>query len=236
MSHSPLRGRARRCALVSLATLSAPALALAQTPEPPLAEGPIAEGSIAETPVADGEGTAARPPAVEVQTLKRARHDWYAGFGVGLGVGNLRRDEAGSNAVSTALIGYLRGGGRIRDGLLVGGLAATTLGGARRGQGLFSAMGEVIGYPVKNRGLVLSAAVGIGAYVQTADATGGETMGTMATTSSQAIGAAFGLGLGYEFWLSRRFNLGLVARGDGLAMRKLGLRAAGTLGLSFSWY
>lgn len=211
-----------------MAWLSAPGLALAQEPA---AEGP---GEAAVEAEATVEAPAARPPAVEVQTLKRARHDWYAGFGVGLGVGNLRRTEEGSNAVSAALLGQLRGGGRIRDGLLIGGLVSTSLGGARRGQGLFNVMGEIIGYPLRGRGLVMSAAVGAGAYVQTAGATIDETVDP--TVLSGAVGIAFGLGLGYEFWLSRRFNIGIVGRGDGLAMRKFGLRAAGTLGLSFSWY
>ena len=29
-------------------------------------------------------------------------------------------------------------------------------------------------------------------------------------------GAGFGLGLGYDFWLARRFNLGLWLRSDGV--------------------
>jgi hypothetical protein len=227
--------RARRCALVMVAWLSAPGMASAQ--EPAAAEGPV-EGATPTAVTEEAEDVpAGRPPAVEVQTLKRARHDWYAGFGVGLGAGNLRRTEDGSNAVSTALLGQVRGGGRIRDGLLVGGLVSTSLGGARRGQGLFNVMGEIIGYPLRGRGLMLSAALGGGAYVQTSGAAPDDMTTTMTTTTvAGAVGVAFGLGLGYEFWLSRRFNIGLVARGDGLAMRKFGLRAAGTLGLSFSWY
>lgn len=223
--------RARRCALVVVAWLLAPGTAHAQ--EPAAGEGPAEAGTAEATEAAP----AARPPAVEVQTLKRARHDWYAGFGVGLGVGNLRRTEEGSNAVSAVLLGHVRGGGRIRDGLLIGGLVSTALGGARRGQGLFSVMGEIIGYPLRGRGLMLSASVGGGAYVQTAGAaTTDEMTMTVTPTLGGAIGLAFGVGLGYEFWLSRRFNIGIVARGDGLAMRRFGLRAAGTLGLSFSWY
>jgi hypothetical protein len=210
-----------------VAWLSAPGMARAQEP----AEGPIEEAPAAATE----EAPAGRPPAVEVQTLKRARHDWYAGFGVGLGVGNLRRTEEGSNAVSAALLGQVRGGGRIRDGLLIGGLVSTSLGGARRGQGLFNVMGEIIGYPLRGRGLMMSAAVGGGAYVQTAGPAMDQTTMNPVVLSG-GVGIAFGVGLGYEFWLSRRFNIGIVARGDGLAMRKFGLRAAGTLGLTFSWY
>lgn len=226
-----LRVRARRCALVMMAWL-APAVARAQQPTEGPAEGP------AEAEVEATDEPAARPPAVEVQTLKRARHDWYAGFEVGLGAGNLRRTEEGSNALSAALLGQVRGGGRIRDGLLIGGLATTVLGGARRGQGLFNVMAEIIGYPLRGRGLMMSAALGGGAYVQTRGSGTGdeEDMTTINPQLSGAVGIAFGVGLGYEFWLSRRFNIGIVARGDGLAMRKFGLRAAGTLGLSFAWY
>lgn len=180
--------------------------------------------------------SAAAPPAVEVQPLKRARHNWYAGFGFGLGAGNLRRDDAGANRLSFALIGNLRGGARIRDNLLIGGMVATTLGGARRGQTLLSGLAEVIGYPVRGKGLVLLGALGVGLYVQ-----GEASVSTMTMTGTAAIkevelGIAYGLGLGYEFWLARRFNLGLVARADGLASPKIGLRAAGTIGLSFAWY
>jgi hypothetical protein len=48
-------------------------------------------------------------------------------------------------------------------------------------------------------------------------------------------GAGFGLGVGYDFWLARRFNLGLWLRSDGSGGR-YGLRASGTLGLTLSWY
>lgn len=221
MPGSSLRGRAWPRAVVMVALTLSPALAWAQdpaTPEAPEAGGPEPE---AETP---------RPPAVEVQSAKRVRHNWYAGFGAGLGAGNLRRDENGSNAVSVALLGHLRAGGRVRDGLLLGGLLSTTLGGARRGQGLISALFEVIGYPVKNKGLVLQGAAGLGTFFQADVST------SMANLTRNAVGVAFGLGLGYEFWLARRFNLGLMARADGLAAPKVGLRAAGTLGLTFTWY
>lgn len=230
-----LRGRAHGRVLVLLALCAAPTLARAQ--EPAAAPAP-ADGEAAP---AAAEAPPARPtlpvqPAVEVQPLKRARHNWYAGFGFGLGAGNLRRDEAGANRVSFALIGNVRGGGRIRDNLLVGGLLSSTLGGARRGQSLLSAMAEVIGYPVKGKGLQLSAAAGLGVYVQSETSLSSMTM--TGSTAIKAIkpGIAFGLGLGYEFWIARRFNLGLTLRADGLGSPQIGLRAAGTLGLSFSWY
>jgi hypothetical protein len=229
MPGSSLRGRACSRVVVMVALTLAPALVRAQEPAEPAGEGPVEE-------TADETSATPRAPAVEVQTAKRVRHNWYAGFGVGLGVGNLRRDvDTGANAVSIALLGQVRAGGRIRDGLLVGGLLSTTLGGARRGQGLFSALAEVIGYPVKGRGLVLQGAAGIGSFIQ-ADVTNTAPMMSTASLSRSAVGLAFGLGLGYEFWIARRFNLGLMLRGDGLAAPNIGLRAAGTLGLTFTWY
>ena len=42
-------------------------------------------------------------------------------------------------------------------------------------------------------------------------------------------------GLGYDFWLARRFNLGLWVRGDGSGGR-YGVRGSGNLGLVLSWY
>ncbi|HEY8376336.1 MAG TPA: hypothetical protein VIK91_07605 [Nannocystis sp.] len=233
MSRSSLRGRAWSRVVVVVAVATSPGLAWAQEPaDAEAAEGPEEPAGWEAPPEATP-----RPPAVEVRTAKRVRHNWYAGFGVGLGAGNLRRNEEGSNAVSVALLGHVRAGGRIRDGLLVGGLVSTTLGGARRGQGLFSALAEVIGFPLKDKGLVLQGALGVGTYVQ-ADVDSDEaTMMALARFDRPAGGLAFGLGLGYEFWLGRRFNLGLLFRGDGLvAGAGVGVRAAGTFGLTFTWY
>jgi hypothetical protein len=221
-----LHGRAFTRVAVIVALSLTPALAQAQEPATP---EPVAEG-----PEPAAAPAAARPPAVEVETAKRVRHNWYAGFGVGLGAGNLRRTETGRNALSVALFGQVRAGGRIRDNLLVGGLLSMTLGGARRGQGLFSVLAEVIGYPIKGKGLVLQGAAGLGAFLQAEVAT--DIINPNAGISRTAVGIAFGLGLGYEFWLARRFNLGLMFRGDGMAAPQLGLRAAGTFGLTFTWY
>lgn len=231
MSGSSLRGRVFTRAVVMVA-LAAPMLVAGQASaqEPETAAEIEAEGP--EAPTAAMEP---RPPAVEVETAKRVRHNWYMGFGLGLGAGNLRRTEAGSNALSVALLGHVRGGGRIRDNLLVGGLLSTTLGGARRGQGLFSALAEVIGYPIKDRGLVLQGAAGIGTFFQ-AELVDDATTVNSAAISRTAVGLAFGLGLGYEFWIARRFNLGLTLRADGMGAPLIGLRAAGTVGLTFTWY
>lgn len=225
MPGSSLHGRAFTRVAVIVALSLAPAVAQAQEPVTP---EPVAEGTTAAA--APGEP---RPPAVEVEPAKRVRHNWYAGFGVGLGAGNLRRTETGRNALSVALLGHVRAGGRIRDNLLVGGLLSMTLGGARRGQGLFSVLAEVIGYPIKGKGLVLQGAAGLGTFVQ-AELT--DLVNPSSGISRAAVGLAFGVGLGYEFWLARRFNLGLMLRGDGMVAPELGLRAAGTVGLTFTWY
>lgn len=230
MPGSSLRGRVFTRAFVMVVLSLPPALAQAQEPAAPAAMSDTApEGP--EPPLAPAEP---RPPAVEVETAKRVRHNWYAGFGVGLGAGNLRRTVDGRNALSVALLGHVRAGGRIRDNLLVGGLVSSTLGGARRGQGLFSLLAEVIGYPIKGKGLVMQGALGLGTFIQA------EVEGVLddpvAGISRSAVGLGFGLGLGYEFWLARRFNLGLMLRSDGLVAPQIGLRAAGTLGLTFTWY
>lgn len=233
MPGSSLRERAFTRVLVMVALSLPPTLARAQEPATP----DEAETAEVEGPELPPEPTETRPPAVEVVTAQRVRHNWYLGFGVGLGAGNLRRTESGRNAVSLAVIGHLRAGGRIRDGLLVGGLVSTTLGGARRGQQLFAGLAEVIGYPIQGKGLVLQGALGLGTYVQ-GDVAPGPTDPTdpTATFERAAFGVAFGLGLGYEFWIGRRFNLGLLVRSDGLAAPEVGLRAAGTFGLTFTWY
>ncbi|MCY0986205.1 hypothetical protein OV203_03640 [Nannocystis sp. ILAH1] len=225
MPGSSLHGRAFTRVAVIVALSLTPALAQAQEPATP---EPVAEG-----PEAAAAPSEPRPPAVEVQPAKRVRHNWYAGFGVGLGAGNLRRTDTGRNALSVALLGHVRAGGRIRDNLLVGGLLSMTLGGARRGQGLFSVLAEVIGYPIKGKGLVLQGAAGLGTFVQ-AEVT--DFVNPAPGISRAAVGLAFGVGLGYEFWLARRFNLGLMLRGDGMVAPQLGLRSAGTVGLTFTWY
>jgi hypothetical protein len=233
MPGSSLRERAFTRVLVMVALSLPPTLAQAEEPATPEAAEDEAEAE-AEAEGPEAAPVAATLPAVEVRSAERVRHNWYLGFGVGLGAGNLRRTEGGRNAVSVAVLGHLRAGGRIRDNLLVGGLLSTTLGGARRGQGLFSGLAEVIGYPLPGKGLVLQGALGLGTYVQGRVEV--DPIEPTAGIDRAALGIAFGLGLGYEFWLARRFNLGLLVRSDGLAAPGIGLRAAGTLGLTFTWY
>lgn len=230
MPSTPQRGRARVAAALVLALVPATTRAQAPAappapPTPPELPAPAAGPAVVVT-----EGGAASLPAVEVRPLKRARHDWYLGFGIGLGAGNLRTTEANERAPAAVLLGQVRGGGRLRDDLLIGGLLSSAVSGSRRAEGVFSALVEVLGYPVRGRGLMLSAALGVGSYLVT-DATSGE------SRASGQPGVAYAAGLSYEFWLARRFNLGLMLRLDGLGVPAVGgARMAGTFGLTFTWY
>lgn len=203
-------------------------------PVPAAPEAPVvgaSEGPEAPAPVT----LTTRPPAVEVATAKRVRHDWYAGFGFGFGVGNLRPATSGTGSlVSGSLLAMVRGGGRISDRVLIGGLVVTALGGGNGGaRGLSNLMAEALFFPIKDRGLGLAVALGLsstyGARAKAANA-----MTTEVETTRGGVG--FGLGLGYDWWIARRFNVGLWLRGDGSAGPVYGLRAAGSLGLAFTWY
>jgi len=201
----------------------------------PAVAGP-GEGSPAAGPgvvgvvpaVAASPGT--RPPAVEVVTARRLRHDWYLGFALGLGGGNLRaQGDARRGAVAVTTL--VRGGGRLTDKIALGALAVTSFGGDQAAQvGFSSLLAEGLFFPIKGRGLGVAVALGLSsAWVRVAGASGEP------VDKSTRVGGAFGLGVGHDFWLARRFNLGLWLRGDGSA-GAFGLRAAGTLGLGFSWY
>ncbi len=202
-------------------------VAPAEATEAAEVEGPEAAPVSAATP--------ARLPGVEVTTATKVRHDWYVGFGFGLGAGNLKPQADGTgSAVSGVLLGLVRGGGRITDKIAVGGLAVTALGGGNgAARGLTNLMVEGLFFPVKGRGLALGVALGL------SSAYGGRAMSAevaTATVDPVRAGIGFGLGVGYDFWLARRFNLGIWARADGSGGPRYGLRAAGTLGLAFAWY
>jgi hypothetical protein len=194
------------------------------------AEGPAAAPAAAVSPV-NGATTL---PGVEVSTAKRVRHDWYVGFGFGLGGGNLRPAGVGTGgAGSAAIMALVRGGGRITDRVAIGGLAVTALGGGNgAARGFSNLMAEGLFFPVKDRGLALGVGLGLSSTY------GGRNKmdGSPAEVEALRTGVGFGLGIGYEFWLARRFNLGIWLRGDGSAGPKYGLRAGGTLGLAFAWY
>ncbi|MBL9103580.1 MAG: hypothetical protein JNL82_21715 [Myxococcales bacterium] len=214
----------RMCACVAIGGwLSASAARAAPTAD---------EGDV--EPVAAATVTT-RAPAIEVTTAKRVRHDWYAGFGFGLGAGNLRPAGGGDGSrAGASLLVLARGGGRVTDKLLIGGLAVTALGGGDGGaRGLSNLMAEALFFPIKDRGLGLALALGLSS-----------TYGARATAANAATseveplrgGVGLGLGLGYDFWVARRFNVGVWLRGDGSAGPVYKFRAAGSLGLAFAWY
>lgn len=215
------------CAGVAVVTRAA--AAGAQGPEGAADTGP-ADVAV-EGPAAAGVATTSRAPAVEVSTARRVRHDGYFGFAIGLGGGNLRSTD-GAKGASVAATVALRGGGRIGDRVALGGLLSTSFGGLKSGgvSGFSNLLVEGLFFPVAGRGLGLGAALGVSsAWVREQDASG-----TLVDKTNR-VGAGFGLALGYDFWLARRFNFGLWLRGDGSA-GGYGVRAAGTLALTFSWY
>lgn len=191
-------------------------------------------GEVAAATTATTEGpvvtTSTRAPAVEVVTAKKVRHDWYLGFAFGLGGGNLRAKGTGTGP-GVALTGLLRAGGRLTDKIALGGLGVTSFGGDKTALVGFSNMlAEGLFFPIKGRGLGLSLGLGLSsAWVRVPGNDG------MLIDKQTKFGGAFGLGVGHDFWLARRFNLGLWLRADGSA-GGFGVRASGTLGLAFSWF
>ena len=170
-----------------------------------------------------------RLAAVEVTTAKRVRHDWYFGGGFGLGGGNLRAATGGS---SVAAAGWLRAGARLSDRVGLGGSLASSVGGAKGGgvAGFTNVLAEALFFPVKGRGLGLGVGLGLSsAWLRETVAEG------VQVEKQSRFGGGLAVGLGYDFWLARRFNLGLWLRGDASA-GGYGLRGSGTFGLGFSWY
>lgn len=185
--------------------------------------GPIAGAAVT------GVGST-RLPAVEVVTARKVRHDWYLGFQVGLGAGNLH-PRGGVLGGGVAITTLLRGGGRLTDRVALGALGLTSLGGdVKAVAGFSNLLAEAMFFPIAGRGLGVAVALGLSsAWVRVPGSDGA------LIDKSTKFGGAFGLGVGYDFWLARRFNLGVWLRGDGSAGLD-GLRASGTLGLSFSWF
>jgi hypothetical protein len=170
-----------------------------------------------------------RAPAVEVTTAKRVRHDWYFGAGFGLGGGNLRAATGGGSVAAT---GWLRLGGRLTDKVGLGGALVSSFGGVRGGgvAGFTNLLAEALFFPVKGRGLGLGVGLGVSsAWLRVPGADG------VLVEKQSRFGGGMAVGLGYDFWLARRFNLGLWLRGDASA-GGYGLRGSGSFGLGFSWY
>lgn len=163
-----------------------------------------------------------RAPAVEVVTAKRVRHDVYFGMGFGFGGGNAGASR-GAGVGGTA---WMRLGGRLREKVGLGGALTTSFGGAGDGAGVAvftNILVEALFFPIKGRGLGVST----GAGFSTARPDG--------LLGSNRRGAGLSLGVGYDFWLARRFNFGLWLRADASA-GAYGLASAGTFGVALSWY
>ena len=192
--------------------------------------GPVARPVVGPAAVDVAVGTGTRGPAVEVVTARKVRHDWYVGFAFGLGGGNLRAQGGGLRA-GVSVTTLLRGGARVTDRIAVGALGVTSFGADKAAQAGFSSLlVEGLFFPIKGRGLGVAVALGVSsAWLRVAGT--GELIDSKATR----FGGGFGLGVGYDFWLARRFNLGLWLRGDGSA-GGFGLRASGSIGLAFSWF
>lgn len=208
------------------------------------AEAP-AEGDAEEAAEGEGEGegettsssaplepagAAARPPMIEVIPKdKRVRHDWYIGFGWGAGVGVVRGASL-THGVGLGTSGFIHAGGRVRDPVHLGGRLSTLTG---AGYGASSILVEALFFPLIDKGLIIGAAVGP-SLVYPVVAGQGPGMNMAAQNGKVALAAA--LDLGYDFWLLRRFNVGVLGRADAAFRPGLGLLLTGTVGLSFNWY
>ncbi len=160
-----------------------------------------------------------------MSTAKRVRHDVYFGMGFGFGGGNSSASAGGGAVAAT---GWMRVGGRLREKVGLGASLMSSIGGAGDGggtAGFTNVMAEALFFPIKKRGLGLSVGLGFSsAWVR-----------GLFVNSEARRGVGLGFGVGYDFWLARRFNFGLWLRADASA-GGYGLATAGTFGLGFSWY
>lgn len=202
-------------------------------------EAEVSEGS--EAAADEGAGTAGDPstaPMVEVIPKdKKVRHDWYVGFGLGSGVGFGTVDSGNTlgldaiRGVKVASSGFIHGGGRLREKVYLGARIANVTGGPAGGTSL---MAEALFFPIKDRGLLLGVAVGpsILYAVSTDDSMTG--LSGMRQNGRPALGVA--ADIAYDFWILRRFNLGIVLQGNGALNPRQAMIFGTTLGLQFNWY
>lgn len=195
-------------------------------------EGEASEGEASDAPEPAAEASAGaaaeRPPMIEVVPKdKRIRHDWYIGFGWGGGVG-LVRGQTLTHGVGFGTSGFLHAGGRIRDPLHAGVRLSTLTGG---GYGASSILAEFLTFPLSEKGLIIGAAVGPSLIYPVTS-----TKGMNMAVANGKVGLAIAFEIGYDFWILRRFNIGLLARADGALRPGTGGILTGTFGLSFNWY
>src|SRR5690606_19891948 len=101
------------------------------------------------------------------------------------------------------------------------------------GYGASSILVEALFFPLVDKGLMLAAAVGPSlVYPVAADTAPGSKMALQNGKAALAVA----LDLGYDFWVLRRFNVGVVGRADAAVRPGIGVLLTGTLGLSFNWY
>jgi len=188
-------------------------------------------------PEGEGESSMVRAsqlaePMVEIVAKdKKVRHDWYIGFGLGVGAGASFIQEtndlglAVDGGVKPGWTAFVHSGGRLGEKLYLGARLATVTGGSAGGTSL---MAEALYFPVKNRGLLLGAAVGP-SLIYVVDVAAGE-------ARVRRPGAGVAVDVGYDFWLLRRLNLGIVLQGNAALNGKQAHVIAGTLGLQLNWY
>lgn len=215
------------------------------------AEGEDAEGEDAGADEGDGEGSeaagseagpeapagdpAAAPMVEIIPQDKRVRHDWYVGFGFGGGVSIVDVTTDNDLGLSTKGVkygtsGFIHGGGRIREAVYMGARVATINGGALGGTSLLV---EALFFPLPKRGLMLGAAIGPSLLYRTKNPTA---MAAVMARRDGVPGLGFAADVGYDFWLLRRFNLGIIAQFNGALNPRQGRILGATLGLQFNWY
>lgn len=191
---------------------------------------PDVEGELSTEAGAEPSDPSSQPMVEIIPKDKKVRHDWYVGFGFGSGVGIAGIEEGNalgltsSAGVKVGSVGFVHGGGRLREKLYMGARFANVTGGPVGGSSL---MVEALYFPIKQRGLVLGAAVGPSLLYAVAQ-------GDEARKNSPAIGLA--ADVGYDFWLLRRFNLGIVLQANAVLNGSQAQALATTLGLQFNWY
>ncbi len=180
----------------------------------------------AATDAAPAASEAAGVPLVDVEPQsKRVRHDWYIGFGFGGGAGV---DHSSADGVGVGLGGggFIHAGGRVRERLAIG---VRFVNGGAKTLGMSSALVEALFFPLPKRGLRIGGAVGPGAIWSL------DQKSVPPGMRANTIAAGLGLEVGYDFWLLRRFNIGLDLFGNAAVGRGRQVAVMG-LGLSFNWY
>lgn len=193
---------------------------------------PDVEGELSTEAGVEPSEQSSQPMVEIIPQDKKVRHDWYVGFGLGSGIGIAGIDEGNAlgltsrGGVKVGSAGFVHGGGRLREKLSMGARLANVTGGPVGGTSL---MVEALYFPIKGRGLVLGAAVGPSVLYAVA-----QNNNEARKNGRPALGLA--ADVGYDFWLLRRFNLGIVLQANAALNGSQARVFATTLGLQFNWY